>query len=111
MRMMFGIDSVHGAIYVKGATVFPQQINAGASFNRDLAQRMGQVTAKDTRAAGASQPPCFSSLSVLPHEPTPISWFCCSRALCLSAAALSHRSRPLHSSHAACGAVRRARAA
>jgi hypothetical protein len=55
VRMMFGIDSVHGAIYVKGATVFPQQINAGASFNRDLAQRMGQVTAKDTRAAGASQ--------------------------------------------------------
>ena len=53
VRMLFGVDSVHGAIYVKGATVFPQQINAGASFNRELAQRMGQITAKDTRAAGA----------------------------------------------------------
>lgn len=51
--MFFGIDSVHGAIYVQNATVFPQQINVGASFNPELAYRMGEITAKDTRQAGA----------------------------------------------------------
>jgi len=50
--MFFGIDSVHGAIYVQNATVFPQQINVGASFNPELAYRMGEITAKDTRQAG-----------------------------------------------------------
>eukprot|EP00854_Cymbomonas_tetramitiformis_P010796 gene10796-12771_t len=50
--MVYGIDSVHGAVYVHGATIFPQQINAGAAFNRGLAHKMGRVTAKDTRMAG-----------------------------------------------------------
>jgi len=27
-------DAAHGASYVKGATIFPHQINAGASFSR-----------------------------------------------------------------------------
>eukprot|EP01052_Picozoa_sp_SAG31_P063870 SAG31_NODE_22773_length_518_cov_0.840095_1_plen_31_part_01 len=31
--MIFGIDSVHGAIYISGATVFPHQINCGATVN------------------------------------------------------------------------------
>eukprot|EP00238_Polyblepharides_amylifera_P011923 CAMPEP_0196593602 /NCGR_PEP_ID=MMETSP1081-20130531/76062_1 /TAXON_ID=36882 /ORGANISM="Pyramimonas amylifera, Strain CCMP720" /LENGTH=167 /DNA_ID=CAMNT_0041917629 /DNA_START=197 /DNA_END=696 /DNA_ORIENTATION=+ len=52
IKMLFGIDSVHGAVYVQGATIFPQQINVGASFNPSLAEDMGQVTAKDTRLAG-----------------------------------------------------------
>eukprot|EP01043_Picozoa_sp_COSAG02_P113735 COSAG02_NODE_49991_length_323_cov_0.924107_1_plen_87_part_10 len=50
--MIFGLDSVHGAIYVKGATIFPHQINAAASFNVDATQEFGRITAKDTKAAG-----------------------------------------------------------
>lgn len=34
--------SVHGANYIYGATIFPQQINAAASFNRDLVREMGR---------------------------------------------------------------------
>ena len=49
---LYGIDSVHGANYVLGATLFPQQINAAASFNRDLVWSMGRVQGKDTKAAG-----------------------------------------------------------
>jgi beta-glucosidase len=40
--MVFGLDSVHGAIYVKGATIFPHQINAAATFNEAAAQEMGR---------------------------------------------------------------------
>eukprot|EP00004_Rigifila_ramosa_P000392 TRINITY_DN10431_c0_g1_i1.p1 TRINITY_DN10431_c0_g1~~TRINITY_DN10431_c0_g1_i1.p1 ORF type:complete len:732 (+),score=143.62 TRINITY_DN10431_c0_g1_i1:158-2197(+) len=49
--ILFAIDSVHGANFINGATIFPQQINVGASFNRALAREMGRITAKDTRAA------------------------------------------------------------
>lgn len=52
MQMIFGLDSVHGAIYVKGATIFPHQINAAASFNVDATKEFGRITAKDTKAAG-----------------------------------------------------------
>jgi beta-glucosidase len=50
--MVYGIDSVHGAIYVANATLFGQQINGAATFNPDLVYEMGRVTGKDTEAAG-----------------------------------------------------------
>ncbi|GLD91844.1 hypothetical protein PINS_up000377 [Pythium insidiosum] len=50
--IMYGIDSVHGAIYVANATIFGQQINAGASFNTELVRKMGAITGRDTIAAG-----------------------------------------------------------
>lgn len=43
---------MHGANYIYGATIFPQQINAAASFNRDLVKAMGRVQGKDTKAGG-----------------------------------------------------------
>ncbi|KAL4152370.1 hypothetical protein PRNP1_009301 [Phytophthora ramorum] len=52
--MVYGLDSVHGAQYVDQAVMFPQQINAGASFNPELARKMGYVTGRDTAAAGIS---------------------------------------------------------
>ena len=52
LQMVFGLDSVHGAIYVKGATIFPHQLNAAASFNVPATQEFGRITAKDTKAAG-----------------------------------------------------------
>ncbi|KAG1703273.1 hypothetical protein DVH05_008182 [Phytophthora capsici] len=50
--MIYGLDSVHGANYVTGAVIFGQQINSGASFNPDLVHKAGQITARDTQAAG-----------------------------------------------------------
>ncbi|KAG0332119.1 hypothetical protein BG000_010311 [Podila horticola] len=46
------LDSVHGANYVDGAALFPQQIGLAATFNTSIAYESGRITAKDTRAAG-----------------------------------------------------------
>lgn len=50
--MLYGIDSVNGANSMLGATLFPHQINTGATFNPDLAYEVGRITAQDTAAAG-----------------------------------------------------------
>eukprot|EP00644_Phytophthora_capsici_P009435 jgi/Phyca11/526839/estExt2_fgenesh1_pm.C_PHYCAscaffold_130100 len=52
--IIYGIDSVHGANYVDGAVLMPQQINSGASFNPDLVYEVARITARDTEAAGIS---------------------------------------------------------
>ncbi|TYZ66293.1 hypothetical protein PybrP1_007179, partial [[Pythium] brassicae (nom. inval.)] len=50
--IVYGVDSVHGAVYVSNAVLFGQQINGAASFNPDLVKEMGRVTGRDTEAAG-----------------------------------------------------------
>ncbi|GMF16740.1 unnamed protein product [Phytophthora lilii] len=50
--ILYGLDSVHGADYVRGAVLFGQQINAAATFNPGLVYNMGRITARDTGAAG-----------------------------------------------------------
>ncbi|PVU96292.1 hypothetical protein BB561_001266 [Smittium simulii] len=50
--IIWGIDSVHGANYIKGATLFPQPTNIAATFNVSHAYHASRITAKDTRAAG-----------------------------------------------------------
>ena len=50
--MVYGLDSVHGANYVREGTLFPQQINQAATFNREATQQAASVAAKDTKAAG-----------------------------------------------------------
>ena len=48
---LYGLDHIHGVSYVLGGTLFPQEINIAASFNRDHAFNMGKVTAYESRAA------------------------------------------------------------
>lgn len=48
---IYGLDMNHGASYTAGATLFPQNINMGATFNRELARRGGEITAYETRAS------------------------------------------------------------
>lgn len=50
--IVYGIDSVHGANYVVGATIFPQNIGLAATFDTSLARKAAAVTARETRAAG-----------------------------------------------------------
>jgi beta-glucosidase len=48
---IYGIDSIHGATYVRDATLFPQQIGMAATWNPVLMQRAAEITAMETRAA------------------------------------------------------------
>ncbi|MEM1072183.1 MAG: glycoside hydrolase family 3 N-terminal domain-containing protein [Planctomycetota bacterium] len=50
--LIYGVDSVHGANYILGATIFPQNLTLAATWNTDLAHAMGRVTADETRAVG-----------------------------------------------------------
>jgi len=50
--MVYGLDSVHGADYVYGATLFPHNTGLAATFNPSLAYQAAAITAKDTRTAG-----------------------------------------------------------
>jgi len=50
--VIYGIDSIHGANYVLGSTLFPQQIGMAATWNPELMKRGSEVAAMETRAAG-----------------------------------------------------------
>lgn len=50
--VLYGIDSIHGANYVIGAEMFPQPVALGATWDPELAARIGAVSAFQTRAAG-----------------------------------------------------------
>ncbi len=50
--VLYGIDAIHGANYTMGSTLFPQQIGLAATWNPDLAERMGEITAYEARASG-----------------------------------------------------------
>ena len=47
---IYGLDQVHGTTYILGGTMFPQNINIGASFNPGLAYTAAEITAYETRA-------------------------------------------------------------
>ena len=49
--VIYGIDGVHGANFVNYSTLLPQQIALAASWNTDLAERAGEITAYELRAA------------------------------------------------------------
>jgi len=49
--VLYGIDSIHGANYVQGSTLFPQPLTMAATWNPLLALRAAQITAAETRAA------------------------------------------------------------
>jgi len=50
--IIYGIDSIHGATYVIGATIFPQNLAMAATRNPQLMQRTAEISAMETRAAG-----------------------------------------------------------
>jgi len=50
--VVYGIDSIHGATYVKGATLFPQPLGMAATWNPELMMEGSRVTAAETRSAG-----------------------------------------------------------
>jgi beta-glucosidase len=65
--VLYGIDSIHGANYVQGATLYPQEIGMAATWNPALMQRLAEITAAETRAAGI--PWTFSPVLDLGRQP------------------------------------------
>lgn len=47
---IYGLDQNHGSTYTQGGTLFPQNINVAATFNREIARRLAEATAYETRA-------------------------------------------------------------
>jgi beta-glucosidase len=50
--ILFGIDHVHGANFLAEGTIFPHQINIGATFNPQYAYDMGRITSLETAHIG-----------------------------------------------------------
>ncbi len=50
--ILFGVDAVHGNAKVEGATVFPHNIGLGAANDAVLVEKIGRVTAIESRAGG-----------------------------------------------------------
>lgn len=49
---IFGIDAIHGHALLKGATVFPSQLAMACSWNEELVEKVGEVTAREVAADG-----------------------------------------------------------
>lgn len=65
--VIWGLDSVHGANYVHGASWTPQPLNLAATFNTTTSRVAGAVASRDTRAAGIAW--LFSPLLGLAVQP------------------------------------------
>ena len=50
--VIYGIDAIHGATYIKNSVLFPQALNMAATFNTDLSFKEGEITARELRVAG-----------------------------------------------------------
>jgi beta-glucosidase len=65
--VIYGIDTIHGANYVQGSTLFPQEIGMAATWNPALMQRSQELAAAETRAAGI--PWSFSPVLDIGRQP------------------------------------------
>ncbi|MEP6741376.1 MAG: glycoside hydrolase family 3 N-terminal domain-containing protein [bacterium] len=65
--VIYGIDSIHGANYIQGATLFPQEIGMAATWNPELMKRGSEISAMETRAAGI--PWSFSPVLDIGRQP------------------------------------------
>jgi beta-glucosidase len=50
--VLYGVDAIHGATYLKDAPLFPQQLGIACSRNPEHARAMGRMAALSTRACG-----------------------------------------------------------
>lgn len=50
--VLYGVDSIHGANYVQGATLFPQELGMASTWDPELMQTAAEITAMETRFAG-----------------------------------------------------------
>jgi len=65
--VIYGIDSIHGANYVQGSTLFPQEIGMAATWDPELMKRGSEISAMETRAVGI--PWSFSPVLDIGRQP------------------------------------------
>jgi beta-glucosidase len=65
--VLYGIDTIHGANYVQGSTLFPQPLAMAATWNPELMMKGSEVAALETRAAGI--PWTFSPVLDIGRQP------------------------------------------
>ncbi|MGH9601519.1 MAG: glycoside hydrolase family 3 protein, partial [Terriglobales bacterium] len=65
--VLYGIDTIHGANYVQGATLFPQQAGMAATWNPERMLESARFAAAETRTAGI--PWNFSPLGDVGRHP------------------------------------------
>jgi beta-glucosidase len=65
--VLYGLDTIHGANYIAGATIFPQPLGMAATWNPELMLRGSQISAAETRKAGI--PWVFSPVLDLGRQP------------------------------------------
>ncbi|HSQ46280.1 MAG TPA: glycoside hydrolase family 3 N-terminal domain-containing protein [Lutibacter sp.] len=49
--VLYGIDNIHGANFIKGSVLFPHQIALAATWNREISAMNGKITSYESRAA------------------------------------------------------------
>ena len=64
---IYGLDMIHGASYLTDGSLYPQEINLGATFNREYPRMMGEALAYETRAAQVAW--VFSPVMDLGRDP------------------------------------------
>ena len=64
---VYGVDQIHGTTYTLGGTFFPQGVNIGASFNRNLARESARISAYETKAG--SIPWSYAPVTDLGRDP------------------------------------------
>lgn len=47
---VYGVDQIHGTTYTLGGTFFPQGVNMGATFNRELTREGARISAYESKA-------------------------------------------------------------
>ncbi len=65
--VIWGTDAVHGHSNVYGATLFPHNIGLGAAGDPELIERIGEATARSTRATGIGW--VFAPTLAVAHDP------------------------------------------
>lgn len=65
--VLYGIDAIHGTNYTMGATLFPQQSGLAATWNPEMATKMAEVSAYETRASAI--PWTFSPVLDIGRDP------------------------------------------
>lgn len=64
---VYGVDQIHGTTYTAGGTLFPQGVNMGATFNRDLTRRGATISAYESKAG--SIPWVYAPVTDLGRDP------------------------------------------
>lgn len=65
--VLMGIDAIHGHAFWSGATVFPTQLGAAQSWDDQIIEQMGNVTAFEIRYTGPSW--AFSPVLCIARDP------------------------------------------